>query len=256
MGLKGLHRYARDHNVYEDVKVVTELQRRKTSILFVDFCCVFFSMLQNIVAEQLLEAYLTAGDQPGQEVIINLVQPFVNHVTHQLNILRQAVLDQGGRPMHICLVIDGEALPAKAPTHAIRRTHQSNAFHAATKYHNHPRRKGKKHFSFRKAARNWISFSPVIKNAIRYILEQQGCGTYQQTFLNAPTSQQRPAMSYHTALFEADPEVVFLSEHVSPDDVPAILSQDGDLFGFHGAIDVMVCLFFVYFYVFLYLTQT
>lgn len=59
MGVQNLHINAKETNAYRDDVVLTDyLESNGCKVVFVDVCCIFFSLLQETEATTLLRAHL------------------------------------------------------------------------------------------------------------------------------------------------------------------------------------------------------
>lgn len=265
MGLKGLHAFGREGSYHQVPSIPNHLQQAGVNIVFVDFFCVFFFLLQqgrlptaalpgqqhfpdqdlnNLSIAERLFAHSIAheyGDQYAafQETVRGFVDLAVAHL-HQLCVA-------AGQP-HFCLVIDGQArLPAKRSTHHARKRRQRNAFRVARRIYarqNHYYIFGR-HFSFVKQVKRWVSFTHAIKESIMNYLQSENSPAVPYVQRVQHTAPADARLFFLQAPFEADPEIVYLCDNLAAGDNGAILSRDGDLFAYGGALDVPVCCQFI-----------
>ncbi|KAI7873650.1 hypothetical protein K492DRAFT_200548 [Lichtheimia hyalospora FSU 10163] len=225
MGIKGLHQFLRTSNILQQgVDVPQQLLANNVDIIFVDFCCEFMSMLQLVASSLLLRLKLQGGNADDN---LNIYGASIDRFINSMFMSLQQLLDLLPGTT-ICLVVDGEPLFAKKETHRARELHRRNALKLAKKrYLANP---NVDDAQLRKYSKKWVSFTAAIKEYIIQQLVEHGC----QEFNNDVPNQ--GGIVYLSAPFEADPVVVHLANQRPYNS--AIISRDGDLFAYYGAVDV------------------
>ncbi|KAI8146992.1 hypothetical protein BJV82DRAFT_597360 [Fennellomyces sp. T-0311] len=232
MGLKGVHKFGRDNGAYQQkASIPAYLNRQQVDIIYVDYYCVFyFLLLRGGLAMSLFELSLAHQFGKKHRQFRALVCGFVDATMEYLNRLSA---DSGGAD--ICIVTDGERLPAKMETHQTRRKNQNLAFCEARTLYN---RYGYDHDDLRVQVQRWVSFSLPFKRAIMTRLKRRkSIRPYRERVQQ--TEPRGTHMFYHQAPFEADSEIVYLCDTLTPGDRGAILSDDGDLFAYGGAVNAI-----------------
>ncbi|KAF7725303.1 hypothetical protein EC973_000314 [Apophysomyces ossiformis] len=127
-------------------------------------------------------------------------------------------------------------MSAKSATHAARQAKKNLTCRRARRQTGESRGPyitAREHLR-RKYAKQWVSFTPVIKGAIIHELNaRQDTRPYDRNFANEPVR-----IFIHEAPFEADPQVVYLCDSLGEGVSSAIISRDGDLFAYQGAVDI------------------
>lgn len=229
MGIKGLHQYLRNANILQqNVNIPQQLVAHNINIVFVDFCCEFMSLLQSTSGVELLRLALRGGNAEDN---INVSRIALNNFLQLTMESLQRLLDSIPG-LTICLVIDGEPLYAKKETHQARKQRRKDGLNLARKkLQNTPDASDAQLIKYTK---QWVSFSANTKN---YIIDWFGHHPECHPYDNENLDQQ--GIVFLSAPFEADPVVVHQA-NLRPNS--AIISRDGDLFAYYGAVDVPVCI--------------
>ncbi|KAF7720464.1 hypothetical protein EC973_008397, partial [Apophysomyces ossiformis] len=231
MGLKGVHAYLRQEGATTTANIPHHLRQYQVGIVYVDFCCDFFWLLQDFAVDFLTSTSDRRQEQQQQDQYAEVARRFVERTMNELN----AFADDSEVPK-ICLVFDGDRLSAKRATHATRQAKKNLALRKARRQTANPRGPyfaAREHLR-RKYAKQWVSFTPAIKGAIIHELNtRQDTRPYDRKFANEPVR-----IFIHEAPFEADPEVVYLCDSLGEGVQSAIMSRDGDLFAYQGTLDV------------------
>lgn len=225
MGIKGLHQYLRTSNsLQQGVNVPQQLVENDTNIIFVDFCCEFFQLFQATSALELFRLQLRGA------TVINTSELVLHEFLVVVLARLQHLLNQIPGLTTICLVFDGDPLYAKKETHKARKLRRQDAIKLARR-----RFPGSlDNISDRqlsKYAKQWLTFTADMKNSIIGKLDALGYLQYDENDLN------QQGIVFLSAPLEADPVVVHLAENRANS---AIISRDGDLFAYFGAVDVPV----------------
>ncbi|KAL1931899.1 hypothetical protein VTP01DRAFT_8955 [Rhizomucor pusillus] len=205
------------YDEHERQKGATWLLISDKTTVYIDFCCDFFRLLQEYAVGFLRVTSSRREALQQQDHYTDIVRIFVLREMDKLN----AFANQSG-VTKICLVFDGARLQAK----------KSLAFKKAQRPNEELNRSfnALKHRLREKYARQWVSFTPAIKHAIIQQLDaRRDPRRYTCDFADEDAT-----IFIHEAPFEADPEIVYLCNSIRS----AIMSRDGDLFAYQGALDV------------------
>lgn len=234
MGIKGLHAFLRKHGRIQTKDITKELHSYHPGILYIDVCCVLHDLLAPY-AEKLFRA---AND--GSDIESNIkdiedtikVDDLVNDILGKVELLQQK-----SHLNRVCLVFDGDKLKAKGATHSARSNTRKQAFKKARRILRRGIKTSRQQKKFHKETKRWISWSTAIKKSVMAMLEKRGIKAYNP-------NDDCQGVFFHQAPYEADSEIIFLCDQFRHEERPgAIMSWDGDLFAYGGAVDTPVSLY-------------
>ncbi|KAG2224241.1 hypothetical protein INT45_000270 [Circinella minor] len=228
MGLKNLHPYARYKlKVYhKETSLSSVLKRYETDIIFIDFCCIFFLLLQNGPGTDIIRQSLKDNREYDHPDLARAINQFISRVLKRIKRMRG-----GKNDLDVCLVIDGPSIPAKKKTCEERKSRQSNSL--------------KNNFSWKikkaiqqnlESRADFIPYREYLKpTAITTVTKNKK----QQKRQDDSNDKKKGITYFHFAAYEADAEIVYLCNQLTKNEHGAIMSNDGDLFAYPGAFNAL-----------------
>ncbi|ORZ04028.1 hypothetical protein BCR43DRAFT_559548 [Syncephalastrum racemosum] len=229
MGVKGLHYHARKAEAYDDgIPLLPYLDMEKVDMVYIDACCVFFTLLQTIVGPSLLiyDLKVKKGVDVKGATVADLEKDLTQAVAQFVVELKQSCRRLLSHSRMACLVFDSQTeFGPKRSTSTQRSARANQALNAAKRSYR------KRHTRDRvlNYASAYTRFTRAIKGLIFQMLPKYQCHAYD-------TDNPVP-LSFLVADREADAQVVHLADTWAG--IPAILSRDGDLFCYGGALNCM-----------------
>ncbi|KAF7726547.1 hypothetical protein EC973_008678 [Apophysomyces ossiformis] len=115
MGLKGFHAYLRQEGATTTTNIPNHLRQQHVGILYVDFCCDFFWLLQEFAVDFLTVTGDRQRRQQQQDQHTEVARRFADRTMNEHN-----AFAADSEVPKICLVFDGDRLSAKRATHSAR----------------------------------------------------------------------------------------------------------------------------------------
>ncbi|KAI9250938.1 hypothetical protein BDA99DRAFT_575282 [Phascolomyces articulosus] len=234
MGVKGLLKYLYNtKTVFQKEEICSALKQHETDIIFIDFCCMFYELLQRCSGFSIIKQSIEkkAWDTKDPE-FIQAIDELVDAILERVRRLRK------GKPkLNVCLVIDGSTMRAKFRTCKQRNTEKKI------------QEKINFVWKVRVAIRNnlltrkdvFLYRNHVKPNSTSCMDTMNNNRPQPPQQLNRSNSNKKNKgkIFFHVARFEADPELVYLCSALPSNQRGAIMSGDSDLFAYPGAFDAL-----------------